>query len=171
MMVVGKEIHFTVVGKPQQRGSKQANVRYDRSGKPITKDGRILTFAKDDNDKSKEWMNLVRDKAVECMNGVPMMEGPVMLTAKFYFLRPAGHFGTGKNAGIIKDSAPLNYCGTPDLSKLLRCVEDGLSQLVYRDDRQIFTYGHQTGKYWTTETPRVEVVVTEFVKGTHSPVP
>lgn len=162
-MTLGNTISFTVIGKPQQRGSKQANVRYDRAGQPITKNGRVLTFAKDDNDKSKEWMNLVRDKAVECMNGVPMMEGPVILTAQFHFLRPAGHFGTGRNAGKLKDSAPLDYCGTPDLSKLLRCVEDGLSQLVYRDDKQICRYGPETGKYWTTTTPRAEIVVVEVI--------
>ena len=50
------------------------------------------------------------------------------LQACFWLPRPKGHFGTGKNAGKLKKSAPL-YCSTkPDLDKLLRAVCDALWQ-------------------------------------------
>jgi hypothetical protein len=152
-------ITFIVYGKPQQRGSKQVGVRYDRSGQPVTKNGRVLTFANDSNVKSKEWMSLVRDKAIDAMRGLAMFDCPVVLTARFYFMRPANHFGTGRNAGVLKASAPREFSQAPDLSKLLRCIEDGLSELVYRDDRQICRYGITTGKYWTSDKPRVEVAL------------
>ena len=157
-----KIIAFTVHGKPQQRGSKQAGVRYGRDGKPMSRDGRILTFAKDMNEKSSEWMNLVRDKAVEAMEGQGPVRGPVVLTARFCFARPQGHFGTGRNRDKLKPSAPKQHFQTPDLSKLLRCIEDGMSEIVYADDRQISEYGAKTGKYWTTGNPRVEIVVEEI---------
>lgn len=152
-------IYLTIPGKPQQRGSKQANARYGRDGKPVMKDGRVLTFAKDDNANSKEWLNLVRDKAQQKMSGVDILRGPVILTARFYFIRPNSHYGTGRNAGKLKDGSPRHYASMPDLSKLLRCIEDGMTGIVYVDDRQIVRYGEWTGKYWTEEMARAEVEI------------
>lgn len=158
-LLATSRVVFTILGKPQQRGSKQAHVRYDRMGQPVTKNGRVLTFAKDDNANSKEWMNLVRDKASEAMAGADPMSGPVVLTVRFYFSRPDAHYGSGKNADKLKPSAPTEHAQTPDLSKLLRCVEDGMSSLVYGDDKQVSRYGTGTGKYWTTGASRAEISI------------
>jgi Holliday junction resolvase RusA-like endonuclease len=154
-------ITFTINGRPQQRGSKQANVKYGKDGKPVTKDGRVLTFAKDDNEKSKEWMSLVRDAAVAVFRD-ELIRGPVRLTCWFYFRRPEAHYGSGKNSGRLKSSAPEHHCQTPDLSKLLRCVEDGLTGIVWADDKQVCGYGNETGKFWTTSGECAEVMIEEL---------
>ncbi len=44
----------------------------------------------------------------------------------------------------------------PDLSKLVRCLEDGLSKVVYVDDRMISMYG-EVEKAWTTGSAGAEV--------------
>jgi Holliday junction resolvase RusA-like endonuclease len=44
----------------------------------------------------------------------------------FYLPRPGGHFGTGRNAGLVKNSAPLWPAVKPDLDKLERAVFDSL---------------------------------------------
>ena len=36
----------------------------------------------------------------------PILEGPVRVTLMFRFPRPKGHYGTGRNADKVKDSAP-----------------------------------------------------------------
>lgn len=154
-------IEFVVLGRPQQRGSKLASARYDRSGKPVTKDGRVLTFAKDANPKSKAWMDSVRTAAMEAVgDGWEPLRAPLMLSVLFYFSRPKSHYGSGKNAAVVKASAPIAHSQTPDLSKLMRAVEDGMTGIVYADDRQIFCY-QNTRKHWTTGVERAEVWVCE----------
>lgn len=155
---------FTVWGRAQQRGSKQARVRYDRNGKPVTKNGRVLTFATDDNHKSKSWMQEVRQAAVDQLGTMDLLKGPIELTARFYFSRPQSHFGTGKNSGVIKASAPIYHAQSPDLAKLLRSLEDALTKVVWFDDKLVCRYGVGTGRYWTNTQERTEVEIREIGK-------
>ena len=153
-------IEFSILGRPQQRGSKTPWIPRRKDGSMVTDGrGRPVIATMDSNKNSKEWMNLVRDKASEAMHREEMFDEPIVLTVRFFFSRPASHFGSGRNAGRLKPSAPIEYAQQPDLSKLLRCIEDGMNAIVYRDDRQICRYGEETGKYWTDGTPRAEVAV------------
>lgn len=153
-------IAFIVLGRPQQRGSKQAHARYDNSGKPITKDGRVLTFAKDANPKSKAWMDSVRSAAVEAMGkDWEPLRCPIRLSVRFEFGRPKSHYGSGRNGDLVKASAPREHAQTPDLSKLMRAVEDGMTGIVYSDDRQICGY-EECVKTWTNGVERAVIRVT-----------
>jgi Holliday junction resolvase RusA-like endonuclease len=63
----------------------------------------------------------------------------VSIAATFYVARPAYHFGTGRNAGRLKPSAPafpVKRSGG-DLDKLARALLDALTGIVYRDDSQV----------------------------------
>jgi Holliday junction resolvase RusA-like endonuclease len=75
---------------------------------------------------------------------------PLLLCCEFYVRRPKYHYGTGKNAGAIKpryiDARPT---GKPDLSNLVKLLEDGLvlgsvvpddDQVVYLEAQKFFTY-------------------------------
>lgn len=54
------------------------------------------------------------------------------------FARPAYHFGSGRNAGVLKASAPAHHVGTPDIDKLLRAALDALTAAgCWHDDRQV----------------------------------
>lgn len=66
-----------------------------------------------------------------------LLDGPVTLVAVFVLERLAGHFGTGRNAGKLKASAPVYSKTKPDLSKLLRALEDGMTGVVFKDDAQV----------------------------------
>ena len=67
----------------------------------------------------------------------PPLDGPLRLRAVFVFPRPATHFGTGRNAGRLKPSAPV-YCRTrPDVDKLLRAIGDAITGVVFRDDARV----------------------------------
>ncbi|MGW7710915.1 RusA family crossover junction endodeoxyribonuclease [Streptomyces sp. NPDC054771] len=87
------------------------------------------------------------------------LTGPVRADMIFSFDRPKGHFGTGRNAGLVRPSAALRPDVPPDLSKLARSTEDALTTSgVYRDDALIVEYG-ALGKWYTTDHGRVPGVL------------
>jgi Holliday junction resolvase RusA-like endonuclease len=83
------------------------------------------------------------------------LAGPLDMSVVFSFRRPKGHFGTGRNAGLLKDSAPLRPDVTPDLDKLLRSTGDAITTAGgYGDDAQIVGY-RRAEKRYTTDHGRV----------------
>lgn len=71
--------------------------------------------------------------------GLPALQGPVAVACAFEVARPLAHFGTGRNADVLKDSAPPRWVITPtDVDKMLRLVCDALTIAgVIRDDAQV----------------------------------
>ena len=171
-------IAFTVFGTPQQRGSKVcAGIRgggvmivangqaptLTRIGKAFALRGGRPVIKDENTDDSRKWMKAVAQVAKSEMRDAEPITRPVVLTARFYFERPKCHFGTGRNAGIVKDSAPVHHGQSPDIAKLLRALEDAMSGIVYVDDRLIQGYGAGTGRYWCEpgKLERCEVEVEE----------
>jgi Holliday junction resolvase RusA-like endonuclease len=67
-----------------------------------------------------------------------IVNGPVRLRVTFTLRRPKGHYRTGKNAHLLRDSAPPYPAGKPDVDKLLRSTLDAIVAAgVIRDDAQI----------------------------------
>jgi Holliday junction resolvase RusA-like endonuclease len=71
------------------------------------------------------------------MNGHEPLTGPLELRAVLAFRRPASHYGTGRNSGALKPTAPAYRSSRPDADKLARAICDAMSGVVYRDDAQI----------------------------------
>lgn len=138
-------LEIVVYGTPRAAGSKRFVGK--KGGKGI-----IIDASK----KSKPWKKEVAQVAGEARADMALMEGPLRATFTFYQARPKGHYGTGRNAGVLKDSAPLFPIVKPDALKLARGVEDALSKVVYRDDSQIVVE-HLYKRYGTPE--RVEILV------------
>jgi Holliday junction resolvase RusA-like endonuclease len=161
---VDRALRFTVLGRGQQRGSKQALVRYNNQGQPITKNGRVLTFAKDDNPKSLSYMQEVKSVALLAMDqqSFKMLTNPIELSIIFWFKRPQSHYGSGSNANVVKSSSPKHHAQSPDLAKLVRCLEDALTGIAWQDDKQVFRY-KLIERRWTTEHERVDVEIREVV--------
>jgi len=150
-------VEFTVVGVPQPQGSKTTVTRKGR--RPVVRE---------DNPLTGPWRSTVGARAQAAMNGRQLRAGPLRLRAVFVFPRPAGHFGTGRNAGKLKPSAPL-YCRTrPDVDKLLRAVGDALTGIVFRDDAQLVIV--EAEKHYG-EPPCAHVVVEELALEDDRPVP
>jgi Holliday junction resolvase RusA-like endonuclease len=150
------EVKFTVIGRPQQRGSKKVGLIPNRKGGWVEKNGRPIVTARDDNERSKAWMDSCKLAAYQVFKG-ELIDAPVELLVRFYFKRPSAHFGTGKNTGVLKASAPMYHAQSPDLDKLVRCLGDALTGVVYRDDKQICRTLSQ--REWTTTTERAEVTI------------
>lgn len=116
-------IAFTVFGTPAPQGSK----RHVGNGVMVESSLRV-----------EPWREAVKTAALKAREGAASLTGPVNVTFHFYFRRPKGHYGTGRNAGVVKDSAPAFPSGRPDLDKCCRLVADSLTDSgLIRDDAQI----------------------------------
>lgn len=120
-------IRFEVPGNVEPAGSKRA-FKHAHTGALIVTDA---------NSKAKPWKASVAASGREAMAGRDLFRGPVSLMLVFYRPRPKGHMGTGRNAQVVKPSAPAYPITKPDVLKLARAVEDALTGVVWADDAQI----------------------------------
>ena len=105
----------------------------------------------------RPWRLLVAEAAVRA--GVPLLRGPVSMSAVFLFARPMGHF---RKDGSLKPSAPRHHAVKPDGSKLIRSTEDALSKLLFEDDSRIVT-GSWYKRYCVEgERPGAVITVTPY---------
>lgn len=116
------EVSFTVYGQAQPAGSKTAGV---------TKGGKM--FVRDSAKKGAPWRREVARTAAEAMNGDGLLDGALELSVIFTVPRPKGHYGVRG----LRPSAPEHPTVRPDVTKLLRAVEDACTGIVWRDDSQI----------------------------------
>ncbi|MCE5269162.1 MAG: RusA family crossover junction endodeoxyribonuclease [Planctomycetaceae bacterium] len=137
-------IEFQVLGQPATQGSKKVVPIYGKHG-PIMKDGRVLTRAVEDNPQTAVWRQQVAS-AARIAYGGPLLLGPIALRLVFERPRPKGHFGSGKNASVVKSSAPDYPTSKPDSTKLTRAVEDSLTGVLWQDDSQVVE--HHISKRW-----------------------
>lgn len=119
-------IEFVVHGDPRPKGSMRAI---------MPKNGRYPIMI-EDNKHSKPWMTRVNAIAQDNSPPVPW-SGPVRVELIFGIGRSKSHYGTGRNAEILKDSAPEYPAKKPDPDKLARNILDSLTGCVYCDDQQV----------------------------------
>jgi len=68
----------------------------------------------------------------------PPLGGAVELRLGFDLPRPMGHYGTGRNAGVVRPSAPAWPTVMPDVDKLARCICDAITDAgLWHDDSQV----------------------------------
>jgi Holliday junction resolvase RusA-like endonuclease len=151
-------IHFTVHGTPRPAGSKQSFPVINRAtGDPVRAKatGRIITRTKHDNPATKDWMDKVANIAREHYDGT-LLEGPLRLALLFKRTRPRSHYGTGRNAGKLKASAPEYPTTRPDTVKLTRAIEDALTKVIWRDDSQVVDH-HLLKRYGDSDCVEVTI--------------
>ena len=118
-------LSFFAPGVPSTQGSARAFVVKGRA---------VVTH---DNKSLRSWRSVVSDSARQA--GAVLLEGAVGIHMTFRSHRPKGHYGTGKNAEVLRDTAPP-YPATKsskDWDKLARAVCDALTAIAYVDDAQI----------------------------------
>jgi crossover junction endodeoxyribonuclease RusA len=84
----------------------------------------------------------------------------VKVTLVATFARPKSHLGTGRNAGVVKESAPVWHTTYPDGDKSARAVGDSLTEAgVIVDDAQIAVW--LISKRWCDpgDRPGAEIIV------------
>lgn len=165
-------VSFTAFGTPAAQGSK---VR--------TKHGGIRETSK----RLTPWRAEIARAAAEAMrkgapissttqygtttgfqNNLPLITGPVEVKCWFWFPRPKTQYGTGKNVGTLKNSAPRFYAQAPDIDKLSRAVLDGITGIVVRNDAQVV--GLNATKVWG-EPARAVIEIRELNSPPPAPPP
>lgn len=61
----------------------------------------------------------------------------IQLTITFIMPRPKAHYGTGRNAGKLKDSAPTYHISRPDLDNMVKFICDALEGVFWANDTVI----------------------------------
>lgn len=139
-------ISFTVEGRPAQQGSKRA-FKHKHTGKIVMLDMSA---------NLKPWRTQVSAAARSEMRGEPPTHDAVRVFLFFTFQRPKNHYGTGKNAGVLKAGRPRWYSSAPDIDKLSRACLDAMTGIAYRDDSQV---AGLTAEKAYGDAPGVRVVV------------
>lgn len=87
---------------------------------------------------TKQWMDKISWFALKEYGQRQILhEGPVEIEIQFYLQRPERHYGTGRNRKKLKPSSPICHISEPDGDKLRRAVQDALTGIIYKDDKQI----------------------------------
>ena len=88
-------------------------------------------------------------------------EGALKVICTFYMLRPKSHYGTGKNSGKLKPSAPEYPLGKRnDIDNLLKFTLDCLNGVAWKDDCQIIIL-EAWKVYPKYSLPRTEIFIEE----------
>ena len=149
-----RSIGFTVPGVCQPAGSKRF---------VGVKGGRGIVL--DANKNAAGWKERVALAAAEAKQKAGYREpwaGPLHLIVHVQRARPRGHF-TSK--GAVRATAPAFPVTKPDLTKLIRGIEDALTGIIWIDDSQVVS---QTAiKYWHDE-PGVRVWVRDYGEANNS---
>jgi crossover junction endodeoxyribonuclease RusA len=130
-------ISFFVRGTPAPKGSSRPMLNR-KTGKPFTFKGGSPQNA----EKLTTWDNNVRAAAASAIGSVgapPLAGRAIFATLEFRLVRPSGHWGKGKKAGILRPNAPEYPIGKPDIDKLARSTLDSLTGIVFDDDSRIAT--------------------------------
>lgn len=113
-----------VYGTPTPQGSKIA------VAKGILRDDNPLGL--------KTWREDVKLAALRALDDSPSWERTYPAVSghfTFTLARPKAHYGTGRNALLLKANAPHLHASKPDLDKLLRSTWDALKTAgAYTDD-------------------------------------
>jgi len=90
------------------------------------------------------------------------LKNPFFLRLDFYMPRPKSHYGTGRNAGKLKGSAPYQHIRTPDIDNLTKAVMDAITVLnIWHDDSQVMSV--HACKSWSEKPEMAGVDIT--IKG------
>lgn len=122
-------LKFHVHDTPAPQGSKRA-FRNPHTGRisMVESSGKVGT-----------WREAVKAAALSHHAGEPLT-GAVAVVIQFTLPRPKGHYRRGRNAHLLRESAPAFPASRPDLDKLARSSLDALTAAgVFSDDSQVAT--------------------------------
>jgi Holliday junction resolvase RusA-like endonuclease len=100
------------------------------------KHARVYTPKDADTWKDRVFL-MVRD-AMQLAGWDGPLRGPVAMELEYRFPRPMSHYGTGRNAGKVKASAPtMLHAVKPDGDNLEKATLDALEGLLFVNDAQV----------------------------------
>ena len=120
-----REIRFTVFGKPLA----QKRHRHFSRGKFVT------LYDPSKHDKTDFQKVLLQVKSENSIT--EPLRGALVMKIVFTFERPKSHYRTGKYAGEVKLTAPIDHAKKPDLDNLAKLCLDSMNKMIFHDDSQV----------------------------------
>lgn len=139
-------VAFSVIGDPKPGGSKNAIPLGRRNAAgvfvPYTrKDGTPLVNLQDSSGTAgTNWRADIRAACAAALDHAhELADGPLAVRVTFSHPGPAGRYGSGRNAGVLKPTAARypHASKLADGTKLARALEDALTSLLWVDDRRV----------------------------------
>jgi hypothetical protein len=141
-------LRFSVPGTPRPQGSLKI-VTSRANGQPIAVN----------SNTTADHRNMFVAAASAAWGARPPVTTAVELWAVYVFTRPKGHWGTGRNAEVLRASAPPEHITPPDKDKLTRLVGDALVLAGVLHDDSLIVTSHERKRYQNHlyEKPRTEI--------------
>lgn len=139
-------VGFGVSGQPRPAGSKNAVPLGRRNDAgvfiPYTRpDGTPIVNQRDSSgERGANWRADIRQAVAAALEQAhELCDGPLAVRTTFYIARPKGHYGSGRNAGVLKDAAAAypHQSKLADGDKLSRALHDALTSVVWIDDSRV----------------------------------
>eukprot|EP01031_Cornospumella_fuschlensis_P034639 gene34639-41945_t len=159
-----KEGHFSC--KPTDEFNKCCSVQQDYKfrvhGEPIALSRHRVTRGGIMYNPSAKFQADFLSACTAYLPATPL-EGGIAVNMVFLFSRPKHHYGTGKNADVLKSTADLWHTKRSDIDNLAKFVLDALNSVAYKDDSQVCVL--HTTKIYTDTEPGVEVHIKKLGEG------
>jgi crossover junction endodeoxyribonuclease RusA len=123
-----RRITFEVSGDPMPQPRVRAFARKMGNGQAVA---RVYTPG-----TAEAWKSAI---AVAARPHIPQrpITGGVALSVLFRIERPKSHYGSGRNAEVLRSAAPRFHAQKPDVDNLIKAVMDALSIIgIWEDDTQ-----------------------------------
>ena len=131
-------IEFFVQGEPKASPRPRARA--------IKRGNKWVAQIYESKGNAKPWMDLITLTAKQYMP-LRQIQGAVRCERTFYIPRPKSHFGTGRNADVLKKSAPVMHTQKPDIDNYGKAVLDAITESgLWRDD--CIVVGGEPSKQW-----------------------
>lgn len=150
-----ESITITVLGRQATQGSKTP------AGFRTGKDGKIYAHFREDCKDLPAWRKRVADAADAARKNLPYarrlrfpLEGPLAAGMVFTLReRPVGRPGWWPKGIPYSRRIPYPPAVKPDLSKLMRAVEDALTGIAWADDARVVRYDTLAKHYTGDDAP------------------
>lgn len=103
------------------------------------------------------WRAAIQLVSANAMRNREILSGPLALTAHFYFPRPSSKIWAKKP--MIREP----HITKPDMSNLLKALEDSMNRIVWKDDSSVCLEILSKSLVAKGELPRTEVTVSSVV--------
>lgn len=127
---MSRTFSFFASGEPKGQPRPRAVIRRSRGGQ--------VHAGVFDAGTADNWKACVKLAAQRAGLAHANLSGPVSLTLRFFFPRPAAHHKSGDRAKPLKDSAPAWQTAKPDVDNAAKAVMDALTDYgAWLDDSQV----------------------------------